>query len=125
MNDKPTELDMDSVAQNNLDLTKRLFSEGVTISYDEDGDTLFLIIGRPREAISEQIVDGVFYRIDPATLKVVGCTILGFESDILSNNKLLRKLFQDPFEQLKKQGNLVEWKGPQAQRVEPIFTFTR
>ena len=53
MSDKPDELDMDLIARINIDLTERLFSEGVTIAYDEDGDTLFLTIGRPHEAISE------------------------------------------------------------------------
>ena len=124
MNDKPNELDMDLVARNNMDLTKRLFSEGVTIAYDEDGDTLFITIGNPNDAITEQIVDGLFYRINPETLKVIGCIIIGFESDVLMHNKLLNNLFRDGFEQLRKQGDLVKWEGLQAQKVKPIFEIS-
>ena len=124
MSDKPVELDMDSIARKNMDLTERLFSEGVTISYDKDGDTLFITIGDPREAITEQIVDSLFYRIEPVTLKVIGCIIIGFESDILTHNKLLRKLFQDGFEQLRKQGDSIKWEGPQAQKVKPLFELS-
>jgi len=121
MKDKPTEIDLNVVAQRNLNLTEQLFSDGVTIAYDEDGDTLFLTIGQPRQAINEPIVDGIFYRIDPTDLKVVGCTIIDFTSDILANNKLLRNLFQDSFDKLRQQGNTVTWIGSKAQRVKPLF----
>jgi len=121
MSDKPTELDMDLVARKNMNLTERLFSEGVTISYDEDGDTLFITIGQPSQAITEQIVDGLFYRIDPLTLKVVGCIIIEFERDVLTHNKLLRDLFQEGFQQLRIQGDLIKWEGQQAQKVKPLF----
>ncbi len=124
MNDKPTELDMDLIARENMDLTERLFTEGVTIAYDEDGDTLFITIGQPHEAITEQIVDSLFYRIDPVTLKVIGCIIIGFESDVLTHNKLLKSLFQDGFEQLRKQGDSIKWEGPQAQKVKPLFELS-
>jgi len=124
MSDKPNELDMDFIARNNINLTDRLLSEGVTIAYDEDGDTLFITIGHPREAITEQIVDGLFYRIDPETLKVIGCIIIGFESDVLTHNKLIRNLFQEGFEQLRKQGDLIKWEGPQAQKIKPIFELS-
>lgn len=123
MRDRPNELDEEAVARANIDLTERLFNEGVSIAYDEDGDTLFLTIGEGKEAISEQLVDGIYFRIDPNTLKWVGCVIIGFKSDILANNKLARKLFQEGFEQLRRQGDSVQWKGSQAQKVEPLFAL--
>jgi len=124
MSDKPDEIDMDLIARKNMDLTERLFSEGVKIAYDEDGDTLFITIGSPSEGITEQIVDGLYYRIDPVTLKVVGCIIIGFESDVLTHNKLLNDLFRDGFEQLRRQGDCIEWEGQQAQKVKPIFELS-
>jgi len=121
MNDKPKELDWDEVAKANIDLAERLFREGVSIAYDEDGDSLFLTIGEGREAITEQIVDGIYFRIDPGTLKVIGCVIIAFISDILANNKLARKMFQEGFAQLRQQGDSVRWEGLQAQKVQPLF----
>lgn len=121
MIDQPEELDGDAIAKANVDLSERLFEEGVSIAYDEDGDILFMTIGEGKEAISEQVVDGIYVRIDPDTLKIVGCIIIGFVSDILAHNKLARKMFQESFEQLRRQGDSAQWSGSQAQKMKPIF----
>ena len=123
MKDRPDALDVDAVAKANIDLAERLFEEGVSIAYDEDGDTLFLTIGEAKDAISEQIVDGIYFRLDPYTLKVAGCVVIRFVSDILANNKLARKLFQEGFEQLRREGDSVRWEGLQAQKVGPLFAL--
>lgn len=123
MKDRPDALDGEAVAKANIDLAERLFKEGVSIAYDEDGDTLFLTIGEATEAISEQMVDGIYCRLDPNTLKVVGWVIIRFVSDILASNKLARKLFQEGFEQLRRQGDSVRWEGLQAQKVQPLFSL--
>lgn len=121
MRDVPKELDGEGIAKANVDLAERLLNEGVSIAYDEDGDTLFLTIGEGGEAVSDQMVDGIYFRINPDTLKVVGCVIVAFKSDILANNKLARKLFQEGFEKLRQQGGSVQWDGLQAMKVQPLF----
>lgn len=123
MKDKPDILNGEAVARANIDLAERLFKEGVSVSYDEDGDTLFLTIGEATEAISEQLVDGIYFRIESNTLKVVGCVIIRFVSDILANNKLARKLLQEGFQQLRQQRDTIRWEGLQAQRVQPLFAL--
>lgn len=125
MIDQPDELDVGALQKANIDLSERLFGEGVSVAYDEDGDTLFLTIGEGREAISEQVVDGIYLRVEPNSLRIVGCVIVGFVSDILANNKLARKLFQEDFEQLRQQGDSARWEGSQAQRIKPLLELAR
>ncbi|MBI2918906.1 MAG: DUF2283 domain-containing protein [Chloroflexi bacterium] len=125
MIDQPEGLNVRAVEKLNIDLSERLFSEGVSIAYDEDGDTLFLTIGEGKEAVNEQVVDGMYLRIEPDSLRIVGCVIVGFVSDILANNKLARKLFQEDFEELRRQGDSVRWEGSQAQRIKPLFELAR
>ncbi len=115
--------DEDEFIKANVDLSERLFNEGVLVDYDRDSDTLFLTIGEGTEAVSEQLIDGIYLRIEPSNLKIVGYTILRFASDILSNNKLVRTLFQESFEQLKAKGGSTEWKGLQAKKAEPLFAL--
>jgi uncharacterized protein YuzE len=117
------EFDLEEFAKANMDLSERLFKEGVFIDYDEDADTLFLSIGEGAEAVSEHLVDGIYLRIDPSNLKIMGYTLLKFSSDILENNKLFKTLFQESFEQLKSRGGSVEWRGIQAKKVEPLFAL--
>ncbi len=47
-------------------------------AYDKAGDILDIAIGRPRPAISREIEDDFFVRLDPKTRKVVGFSILNF-----------------------------------------------
>ena len=121
MVDSPTPLDSELIGQANLDLAERLYSEGVFITYDEDGDTLLITIGQGQPAITTHVVDGIYVRIHPETLKVVGCTVIAFASDLLANNKLMRKLFPDALKAFEENGGVIEWKGPQAQRMAPVF----
>ncbi len=121
MKDRPNKLDWEAITRANIDLSERLFTEGISVAYDEDGDTLFITIGKGKEAITEQVVDGIHFRIDPYTSKYIGFVIVRFVSDILNNNKLVRKLFQESFEQLRRQGDLVQWNGLDAQKIKPLF----
>lgn len=121
MKDRPNKVDWDAISRANIDLSERLFKEGISVAYDEDGDTLFFTIGKAREAITEQVIDGIYTRIDPYTLKFSGFVIVRFVSDILHNNKLVRKLFQESFEQIRRQGDMVQWNGLEAQRIKPFF----
>ena len=119
--DRRTKLDHEAVARANADLSERLFREGVSITYDEDGDTLLIDIGEGGEAIADHVVDGLYIRLDPLTLKVVGCTAIGFASDALEHNRAFRKLFQGDFDHFRGAGGKGEWRGAEAQRVTPLF----
>ena len=56
--------------------------KGLIFSYDREGDVLDISIGDPREAISNEIEDDVFVRIDPVSREVIGFSILNFQKKI-------------------------------------------
>jgi len=58
--------------------------EGLRFHYDEKGDVLDVSIGEPEEAISKEIKEDFFVRVDPETDEVVGFMMLNFEK-ILKN----------------------------------------
>ena len=47
-------------------------------AYDKEADILDISLGRPRRAISREIEDDVFVRLDFKSKKVVGFSILNF-----------------------------------------------
>ncbi len=51
----------------------------LTFSFDKEGDILDISLGSPKKAISKEVKDDFFVRIDPKTKKVVGFSILNFE----------------------------------------------
>jgi uncharacterized protein YuzE len=51
-------------------------------AYDKEGDVLDISVGMPRKAISNEIADDFFVRIDPDTNRIVGFTILNFERTV-------------------------------------------
>ena len=53
-------------------------AETLRFAYDREGDILDIALGRPRRAISREIEDDVFVRIDPKSKKVIGFSILNF-----------------------------------------------
>ena len=53
--------------------------------YDEEGDVLYLSIGRPRKATAVDIGQGVIVRYDEKKKEVVGLTVLGVRSKLLEN----------------------------------------
>ena len=53
--------------------------EGLRFSFDKKADVLDISIGKPVKAISREIEDDFFVRVDPKTKKVVGFSILNFE----------------------------------------------
>ncbi len=53
--------------------------EGLNFSFDKEGDILDISIGKPQKAISQEIEDDFFVRVDPKTNKIVGLSILNFE----------------------------------------------
>jgi len=48
--------------------------------YDKKGDVLYLSVGDPRPAVSEELEDDVLLRLDLETGDVVGFTVLNFAS---------------------------------------------
>ena len=48
--------------------------------YDTEGDVLYISIGEPRRAISEELGDDVLLRIDPDTGEIVGLTVLNLSA---------------------------------------------
>jgi len=54
-------------------------TNSLRMAYDKEGDILDLSLGEPKEAISREIEDDLFVRIDPQSNEVVGISILNFE----------------------------------------------
>ena len=48
-------------------------------SFDKGADVLDISIGSPKKAISREVDDDFFVRLDPKTKKVIGFSILNFE----------------------------------------------
>lgn len=48
--------------------------------YDADADVLYLSQGEPREAIGVDAGDGLIFRYDEASEKLVGLTIVGIRA---------------------------------------------
>lgn len=53
--------------------------KALNFSYDQEGDILDISIGKARKAISEEVSEDVFVRLEPKTKKVIGFMILNFE----------------------------------------------
>lgn len=49
--------------------------------FDEEGDVLDISIGKPVQAISNEIADDFFVRVHPRTKKIVGFSILNFKKN--------------------------------------------
>jgi uncharacterized protein YuzE len=50
----------------------------LSVSYDDTSDVLYLAIGEPRAAVTQEDDEGVLIRKDPATAEIVGVTILAY-----------------------------------------------
>ena len=49
------------------------------LSYDRDADVLYVSIGSPRPAYTEEDEQGLLIRKDPKTREIVGITVLDYE----------------------------------------------
>ncbi len=49
------------------------------VSYNADGDVLYISIGEPRAALTVTDDEGLLIRRDPETYDIVGITILDYE----------------------------------------------
>lgn len=68
--------------------------KGLIFKYDEHADVLYISVGEPRPAVSEELDDGVVVRRDPDTNKVVGVTIIDFRTTFLKEPKSLPFILQ-------------------------------
>jgi uncharacterized protein YuzE len=50
----------------------------IKMAYDDEGDVLDISIGSPEKAISKEIEDDFFLRVNPVSGEVVGFSILNF-----------------------------------------------
>ena len=48
------------------------------VNYDPKGDVLYISFGEPRAALSVEVEDGEFLRVDPETRQPVGITVVDF-----------------------------------------------
>ena len=60
-------------------MVHRVKVQRLRFAYDKAADVLDISLGRPKAAISREIEDDFFVRVDPKTDKVVGFSILNFE----------------------------------------------
>ena len=51
----------------------------IRFSYDKNGDVLDISLGGPKAAISREVEDDVFVRVDPKSHEIVGFSVLNFE----------------------------------------------
>ena len=54
----------------------------VRITYDPEGDILYVTFGQPTAATGYQLSDQLLLRLDPQTQKVTGLTIFNFSAHI-------------------------------------------
>jgi len=56
-------------------------------SYNKVADELNISLGKPRNAISLEVGDGVYVRLHPKTKEILGFTILHFEERAVKEEK--------------------------------------
>jgi len=59
------------------------------LDYDIENDVLYIYFEKAQEAISREVGDGIFLRLDPNTDQVVGVTVLNIRKKILPTDKTL------------------------------------
>lgn len=50
----------------------------IKMAYDDEGDVLDVSIGEPEEAVSREVEDDFFLRVNPVGGEVIGFSILNF-----------------------------------------------
>lgn len=59
--------------------------------YDRKGDVLDVSIGKPEKALTEEISEDIFVRINPKSDKIVGFMILNFTKSFLKQLETVKK----------------------------------
>ena len=59
------------------------------LDYDIENDVLYIYFEKAQEAISREVGEGIFLRLDPNTDQVVGVTVLNIRKQIIPTDKTL------------------------------------
>lgn len=59
--------------------------------YDKEGDILDISIGKPKKALTEELTEDVFVRINPKKRQVVGFMIMNFTKSFIRKLEASRK----------------------------------
>ena len=105
----------------NRDLKERMESSQIDIGYDAEFDMLLVTIGSAQEAITEQIDDQVYIRLDPETLKIVGLTVTAFKELFLEKEPEFKKRFAAIFE---RPSVMERWQVPVGEKSRSRVTDT-
>jgi len=62
--------------------------KAMNFTYDKEGDILDISLGQPQEALSEEVSEDIFVRLEPKTKKIVGFMILNFEKRFGRTHKI-------------------------------------
>lgn len=62
--------------------------KALNFTYDKEGDILDVSLGRPEKAVSEEVSEDIFVRLDPKTKKIIGFMILNFEKRFNRTRKI-------------------------------------
>lgn len=65
--------------------TKKIIDKNLNIDYDEEADVLYLSFGKPRPAISIEVKEGDFVRVDAYSDEIVGITIIDFKEKYITS----------------------------------------
>jgi uncharacterized protein YuzE len=58
------------------------------LTYDPEGDILYITFGQPTPATGYQLSDQILLRVDPQTQQVAGLTLLNFSIHIQANRDI-------------------------------------
>ena len=83
---------IDRIMSANGDLDDRLRSARVEATYYGDDDTLAITIDGPCEALSQDIDDDLYLRVDPGTYKLCGVQLLHFSQHLQARSKVLQAI---------------------------------
>jgi len=114
---------MKKLLEANRDFEERLRNSDIRVGYDDEHDMLFITIGRPQEAITEEVSKRLHFRFDPDTDKIVGMTITAFKKGFLREHQDFRKHYETVFERRKR---IESWEFmPQTQASREATTALR
>lgn len=61
---------------------------GLVFCYDKTMDVFYLSLGKPQASVGEEVEDGVFLNRSPKSKKIIGITVLDFESRFASTKRI-------------------------------------
>ena len=73
----------------NHDLAERIDALGVWAEYDDDEDALYVRFGQATEALTESAGQGLYLRVVPETLKIVGLEVSGVSTLLAGGLRLV------------------------------------